>query len=237
MKKIITIAFLVCTLIPALSIAGGGKKLSKEERAAEAAAEKAAEEEQDRIRTTLVEGTYFNVEPYREVEVVSQNDKKVEYTSKATHEELIEFYREFTKDNEHIKFRDWADATYIEDDGALMWHSITIDKHQKNGLTTVVVMKDNFSWIIGTLILRYIGVFAVLITLLIGMSISGAIISRSIARMEAKQAAAGGDTAEAEVAAAIAAGWSVFDLGERILRIETAALAIAALVALSTPKQ
>lgn len=208
MIKKIAIAFLVCTLCPALSIASSGQgdhKQTKAEKEAAAQAEEDAEDAARKLRNTLVEGTYFNVEPYGEIEVVEQDAERVEYLSKYTHKEILDYYKKFTAEYEHIKFRDWPDATYIEDDGALMWHSITIFKEQVNNATTVVVMKDNWSWIIGTLVLRYIGVFAVLITLLIGMSISGAIISRSIAKMEAKQAAAGGNTSEAEVAAAIAA--------------------------------
>ena len=42
-----------------------------------------------------------------------------------------------------------------------------------------------------------------------------------------------GGFTDAEVAAAIAAGWQSVDLGERILRVETAAVALAAVVALS----
>jgi 16S rRNA (uracil1498-N3)-methyltransferase len=42
-----------------------------------------------------------------------------------------------------------------------------------------------------------------------------------------------GGLADAEVAAAIAAGWQTVDLGPRILRVETAAVALAAVVALA----
>jgi hypothetical protein len=49
-------------------------------------------------------------------------------------------------------------------------------------------MKDRWTWIIGTLVLRYIGVFVVLCFLLIGMTVSGAIISRLVKRREAKKA-------------------------------------------------
>ena len=49
-------------------------------------------------------------------------------------------------------------------------------------------MKDNWTWIIGTLVLRYIGVFVVLLVLLIGMSISGAIISRTVGKSDTKNA-------------------------------------------------
>ncbi len=68
------------------------------------------------------------------------------------------------------------------------WHSITISKGGKDG-TDVVIVKDNWTWIIGTLVLRYIGVFMVLMILFIGMSVSGKIISKSVQRMEAKKAA------------------------------------------------
>ena len=95
-----------------------------------------------------------------------QNDVKV-----------FEFYQEALAGYQDIKFRDWKDYTYIEDDGNLSWHSITISK-QDTGGATIVIVKDNWTWIIGTLVLRYIGVFVVLLLLLIGMSISGAIISR-----------------------------------------------------------
>jgi Na+-transporting methylmalonyl-CoA/oxaloacetate decarboxylase gamma subunit len=47
-------------------------------------------------------------------------------------------------------------------------------------------MKDNWTWIIGTLILRFVGVFVVLLFLLIGMYVSGWIISRSIGKIDGK---------------------------------------------------
>jgi len=105
----------------------------------------------------------------------------LELKTDKSHDEVVEFYRMALKDSSDMKFRDWPDATYIEDDGKLLWHSITISKEDRNG-TTIIIMKDNWTWIIGTLILRYIGVFVVLIILLIGMSISGAIISRSVGK-------------------------------------------------------
>jgi 16S rRNA (uracil1498-N3)-methyltransferase len=41
-----------------------------------------------------------------------------------------------------------------------------------------------------------------------------------------------GGLTDAELSAAIAAGWQPVDLGSRILRVETAAVALAALIAL-----
>jgi hypothetical protein len=98
----------------------------------------------------------------------------------------LEFYRQALKKHKDIKFRDWKDATYIEDDGKLAWHSITISKQAKDG-ANIVIVKDNWTWIIGTLVLRFIGVFVVLLFLMVGMYISGTIISRSVRKLEAKK--------------------------------------------------
>ena len=135
-----------------------------------------------------------NAEDFLGAPVVDQGkenlrtDARLEMKTPLSHDEVLLFYREQLKDVPHIKFRDWKDATYIEDDGALPWHSITISKDDKEG-ATIVIVKDNWTWIIGTLILRYIGVFAVLMILLVGMVVSGKIISASVRRMEEKKAA------------------------------------------------
>ncbi len=118
-------------------------------------------------------------------ETLRKTDSRLELKADLSHDEVVAFYKDALKDFPDIKFRDWPDATYIEDDGNALWHSITISKENKDG-TNIVIMKDNWTWIIGTLILRYIGVFVVLIVLLIGMSISGKIISTSLKRMEHK---------------------------------------------------
>ena len=135
-----------------------------------------------------------NAEDFLGAPVVSQGkenlrtDARLEMKTPLSHDEVILFYREQLKDVPDIKFRNWKDATYIEDDGARPWHSITISKDDKDG-ATIVIVKDNWSWIIGTLVLRYIGVFAVLMIVLVGMVVSGKIISASVKRMEEKKAA------------------------------------------------
>ena len=106
-----------------------------------------------------------------------KTERRLEMTATVSHDKAVEFYQKALEGYQDIKFRNWKDATYIEDDGNLAWHSITISKQDTEG-ATIVIVKDNWTWIIGTLILRYIGVFVVLLLLLIGMSISGAIISR-----------------------------------------------------------
>ena len=135
-----------------------------------------------------------NAEDFLGAPVVSQGkenlrtDARLEMKTPLSHDEVVLFYREQLKGVPDIKFRDWKDATYIEDDGARPWHSITISKDDKDG-ATIVIIKDNWTWIIGTLILRYIGVFAVLMIVFVGMVVSGKIISAFVRRMEAKKAA------------------------------------------------
>ena len=117
-------------------------------------------------------------------ETLKKTDCRLELKIDRSHDAVVAFYKDALKDFSDVKFRDWPDATYIEDGGKLIWHSITISKADQNG-TTIVIIKDNWTWIIGMLILRYIGVFAVLLFLLIGMSVSGAVISRSVGKVHA----------------------------------------------------
>ena len=118
--------------------------------------------------------------------VIQKTEKRLELKTGLSHAEALAFYKKALEDFKDLKFRDWKDATYIEDHGKRAWHSITISKEDKEG-TTIVVMKDSWTWIIGTLVLRYIGVFVVLLFLLLGMIVSGAIISRLVKRREAKK--------------------------------------------------
>jgi len=117
-----------------------------------------------------------------------KTDVRLELKVPLSHDEIVDYYRKALATSKDIKFREWQDATYIEDDGNRQWHSITISKGEGSS-TSVVIMKDNWTWIIGTLILRYIGVFVVLLILYLGMSISGRIITSSVRRMEAKKTA------------------------------------------------
>jgi hypothetical protein len=110
--------------------------------------------------------------------------KRLEMLTPASHDEVVGFYEKALSDMEDVKFRNWADATYIEDDSNRRWHSITISKEPREGMTHIVIVKDNWTWIIGTLILRFIGVFVVLLCLFGGMAIYGAILSRT-AKQEA----------------------------------------------------
>jgi hypothetical protein len=117
-----------------------------------------------------------------------KTDARFEMTVSLSHDDVLAFYRDALKDRKDIKFRNWKDATYIEDDGSLPWHSITISKPDGQAPVTVTIVKDNWTWIMGTLLLRYVGVFVVLMILFLAMSVAGRIISRSIERLEAGKA-------------------------------------------------
>ena len=121
--------------------------------------------------------------------IVQQTKARMEIEVPLSHDEALKFYQDVLKEFPDIKLREWKDATYIEDDGKLKWHSITISKGNDE-VTNIVIARDNWTWIIGTLILRYVGVFVVLLVLFLGMSVSGSIISRAIKRMEAKSSKA-----------------------------------------------
>jgi hypothetical protein len=114
--------------------------------------------------------------------VLLKQKGRLEVALPLSHDQIVAFYKEALKDEKDIRYRDWKDSTYIEDDGNRPWHSITISKEPQQGMTNVVIVKDNWTWILGTLILRFIGVFAVLVILFGGMSLSGAIISRSVSK-------------------------------------------------------
>lgn len=120
--------------------------------------------------------------------VIQKTDSRLEMKAGLSHDEVISFYRKALKNAPDIKFRDWKEATYIEDDGSRPWHSITVSKGGGAG-TTITIVKDSWTWILGTLILRYVGVFMVLMVLYIGMSVSGAIISRSLRKLDPQKAA------------------------------------------------
>jgi hypothetical protein len=115
--------------------------------------------------------------------IILETNTRLELETALSHDQVLSFYKDALKGQPDIRYREWTDSTYIEDDGNLPWHSITVSKGDKK-TTTVIIVKDNWTWIIGTLVLRFIGVFFVLLILFAGMSLSGNIISRSIKNVE-----------------------------------------------------
>ncbi len=119
-----------------------------------------------------------------DAQIMLKSNSRLELRTDMSHDEIVDFYRAALKNVSNIKFRNWQDSTYIEDDGNRKWHSITISKEDVDGKTSVVIAKDSWTWIIGTLVLRYVGVFVVLVLLMSGMLLSGAIISRFVGKQK-----------------------------------------------------
>ncbi|MBI5013954.1 MAG: hypothetical protein HZB55_00485 [Deltaproteobacteria bacterium] len=126
-----------------------------------------------------------------EAQVTSKTDRQIVLKTNLSHDQVVAFYKDALKAaDKDTKYREWKEVTYIEDDGSLAWHSITVSKEQQAGTPiTVTITKDNWTWIVGTLTLRFVGVFVVLALLWLGMSISGAIMGRLLSKSEAKGAA------------------------------------------------
>jgi len=91
--------------------------------------------------------------------------------------QVLTWYQEALNKYPHTKYRDWKEEMYIEDQGASKWHAIIISK-TGGPKTTVTIVKDNWTWIIATLFVRFAGVFVVLLVLWIGLNISGYAMKR-----------------------------------------------------------
>jgi len=109
--------------------------------------------------------------------VVSKTPERLEITYDMTIDQAIVFYQKALENEPDVKFRERTGQTYIEDHSSRPWHSIRLTKSDPNRIT-IVTMKDNWTWILGTLVLRFIGVFVVLLILYLAMAVSGRILSR-----------------------------------------------------------
>ncbi|MFH1123109.1 MAG: hypothetical protein V1758_05555 [Pseudomonadota bacterium] len=98
--------------------------------------------------------------------------------------QILSFYKEKLKDNKDIKYRELGNQINIEEYGNAAWHKIVLSENAK-GQTSFVIVKDNWTWIIGTLTIRFTGVFVVLLVLYLAMNIATGIIARSVGRLEA----------------------------------------------------
>jgi len=100
-------------------------------------------------------------------------------------EEIIQFYRDALKDQEDLVYKDRGESLEIEDHGKRAWHKIVIETTE-TGELGVTITKDSWTWIMGTLAIRFVGVFVVLLIVYLGMGASTWIITRSIKAVEAK---------------------------------------------------
>jgi hypothetical protein len=117
---------------------------------------------------------------------ISRTGERLEKTYDVSYDAALKFYEEALKGEKDIKFRDRGTHTRIEDHSNRPWQSITIAKAGQGG-TDIAVVKFNWTWILGTLTLRFFGVFVVLMVLYVAMSISGAIIPRFVKVAEQKR--------------------------------------------------
>ena len=122
-----------------------------------------------------------------EAEIILKTDSRLEMLSPLPHDKTVHFYKSFLEGEEDIQYRDWADATYMEDNRNRPWHSITISKTPENGMTKVVIVKTTVGWLVSALMIRYAAVFVILLFLYLGMTFSGAIISRTVKKSEARK--------------------------------------------------
>jgi hypothetical protein len=104
--------------------------------------------------------------------------------------QVLGWYQEALKRYPDARYRDWDEEMYIEDQGGSKWHAIKISKTE-GAKTTVTIVKDNWTWIMATLLIRFTGVFVVLLILWVFLNISTAIVLRLVKADEKKQAAAG----------------------------------------------
>jgi hypothetical protein len=120
-----------------------------------------------------------------ESKIVLRTEGRLEMFAPLAHDEAARFYGKLLEGEQDILVRDWATATYIEDNRNRPWHSITISKAPENGMTKIVIVKTTFGWLLSALTIRYAAVFVILFFLYLGMIISGTIISRTVKRADA----------------------------------------------------
>ena len=116
--------------------------------------------------------------------VVFQSDTRLEKSYPLSYENAIKFYESALKDEEDIKFWERVREIKIEEYNVRPWHSITIEK--ADGGTRITVVKDSWTWILGTLCIRWLAVFGVLVALYIPLSIVGAVSARIALKKKAK---------------------------------------------------
>jgi hypothetical protein len=105
-------------------------------------------------------------------------DKRVYDVS---YEQVLSYYQEVLKNAKDLKLRDRKSEVAIDDNGRLAWHRISISKDSSKE-SDVTITKDSWTWILGTLALRFIGVFVVLMILFLCMKFEMSLIARWVRR-------------------------------------------------------
>ena len=105
-------------------------------------------------------------------------DKRVYDVS---YEQVLSYYQEVLKNAKDLKLRDRKSEVAIDDNGRLAWHRISISKDSSKE-SDVTITKDSWTWILGTLALRFTGVFVVLMILFLCMKFEMSLIARWVRR-------------------------------------------------------
>ncbi|MDR2017793.1 MAG: hypothetical protein LBQ00_02790 [Syntrophobacterales bacterium] len=110
------------------------------------------------------------VMPEGKVLSTEKTSQVIEYNQ--PYENVLQWYKESLKEEEKdLKYRDWKEQMYIEDQGGANWHSIGISK-TGGDKTSVKITRDNMTWIMSTLLIRFAGVFIVLCILWLLLNIN-----------------------------------------------------------------
>jgi hypothetical protein len=92
--------------------------------------------------------------------------------------QVLDYYKDIFKDSKDIKFRDRRDRLDIDEYGNQPWQKISISLNAQ-GQTRVIFERDSWTWILGTLTIRFVGVFVVLIVLYGAMAVATSLIMRA----------------------------------------------------------
>ncbi|MFH1138992.1 MAG: hypothetical protein V1816_23175 [Pseudomonadota bacterium] len=114
--------------------------------------------------------------------VTSESETEIQVAYQRPVAELVEYYRGiFQAQPGSVKFRDRGGESRFEDYEGRAWHKIVITEGPDN-TAVVTVTKDSWTWIITMLVLRFMGVFVVLLVLFIAVSFSTKIVSLLLAK-------------------------------------------------------
>jgi len=130
--------------------------------------------------------TFLGAPVFPGAKIVKKTEARLELIVPQSYDKVMAFYKKALKGLKDIRIREWKKSSYIEDDSNRPWHSITISKGGDNE-TVIVILKDNWTWIMGTVFLLFIGAFIVLLVLFVALSVSGAIISRIVQSKDESQ--------------------------------------------------
>ena len=102
------------------------------------------------------------------------------------YDKVLTWYQDALKKYPDTRYRDWKEEMYIEDQGASKWHAIKISK-TGGPKTLVTIQKDNWTWIMATLFIRFTGVFVVLLVLWVSLKIAIFVMLKVIKEDKIKQ--------------------------------------------------